>query len=111
IKTPTLDSSTTVNKKKSRVAKRVLLLGSKGGIGLSSISSYLCHSLSQQASLKTLLVEHDTTALNSDIFLGVKGLKSKLSSIDLNQSELDAAIAATYVYSVKDKLDYLMLDK
>ncbi|MEZ8228136.1 AAA family ATPase [Vibrio splendidus] len=111
IKTPALENSTTVYKKKSRVAKRVLLLGSKGGIGLSSISSYLCYSLSQQASLKTLLVEHDTTALNSDIFLGVKGLKSKQSSIDLNQSELDAAIAATYVYSVKDKLDYLMLDK
>lgn len=83
-------------KKKSRIAKRVLMLGSKGGVGVSTISAFLSHSLSQQASLKTLLVEHDTLALNSDIFLGLKGLKAQQNSIDLNQSELDAAIAGSY---------------
>ncbi|OEE79570.1 AAA family ATPase [Vibrio genomosp. F6] len=111
IKIETDETTFNVNKKKSRVAKRVLILGSKGGIGVSSIGSYLSYSLSQQASLKTLLVEHDTTALNSDIFLAVKGLKSKQSSIDLNQSELDAAIASAYVHRVKDKLDFLALEK
>ncbi|EKM32370.1 cobQ/CobB/MinD/ParA nucleotide binding domain protein, partial [Vibrio harveyi] len=71
-------------KKKSRIAKRVLMLGSKGGVGLSTISAFLSYSLSQQANLKTLLVEHDTIALNSDIFLGLKGLKAQQNSIDLN---------------------------
>ncbi len=98
-------------KKKSRIAKRVLMLGSKGGVGVSTISAFLSHSLSQQASLKTLLVEHDTLALNSDIFLGLKGLKAQQNSIDLNQSELDAAIAGSYVHPIKDKLDFLALEK
>lgn len=98
-------------KKKSRIAKRVLMLGSKGGVGVSTISAFLSHSLSQQANLKTLLVEHDTIALNSDIFLGLKGLKAQQNSIDLNQSELDAAIAGSYVKPVKDRLNFLTLEK
>ncbi|BFN31299.1 AAA family ATPase [Vibrio harveyi] len=98
-------------KKKSRIAKRVLMLGSKGGVGLSTISAFLSYSLSQQANLKTLLVEHDTIALNSDIFLGLKGLKAQQNSIDLNQSEIDAAIAGSYVKPVKDRLDFLTLEK
>lgn len=98
-------------KKKSRIAKRVLILGSKGGVGVSTISAFLSHSLSQQANLKTLIVEHDTIALNSDIFLGLKGLKAQQNSIDLNQSELDAAIAGSYVKPVKEKLDFLTLEK
>lgn len=111
IKIDESESAILTTKKKFRVAKRVLMLGSKGGIGLSSISSYLSYSLSQEANLKTLLVEHDSTALNSDIFLAIKGLKPKQSSIDLNKSELDAAIASTYIHHVKEKLDFLMLEK
>ncbi|MFM2595124.1 type II secretion protein [Vibrio harveyi] len=111
LKESSADSYTPVVKKKSRIAKRVLMLGSKGGVGVSTISAFLSHSLSQQANLKTLLVEHDTIALNSDIFLGLKGLKAQQNSIDLNQSELDAAIAGSYVKPVKDKLDFLTLEK
>ena len=43
--------------KKSRVAKRILVLGTKGGIGISYVSSVLAHSLAEQANLKTLLVQ------------------------------------------------------
>ncbi|CAK6715341.1 AAA family ATPase [Vibrio harveyi] len=111
LKESSADSYTPAVKKKSRIAKRVLMLGSKGGVGVSTISAFLSHSLSQQANLKTLLVEHDTIALNSDIFLGLKGLKAQQNSIDLNQSELDAAIAGSYVKPVKDKLDFLTLEK
>lgn len=111
LKESSADSYTSAVKKKSRIAKRVLMLGSKGGVGVSTISAFLSHSLSQQANLKTLLVEHDTIALNSDIFLGLKGLKAQQNSIDLNQSELDAAIAGSYVKPVKDKLDFLTLEK
>ena len=97
--------------KRTRVAKRILILGTKGGVGVSSISSLLCHSLAGQANLKTLLVDHDSGAMNSDIYLGVKGHKPKQNSIDLNQIDIDDAIAKTYVHSVVDKLDYLVLEK
>ncbi|MCG9689720.1 AAA family ATPase, partial [Vibrio tubiashii] len=97
--------------KRTRVAKRILILGTKGGVGVSSVSSLLCHSLAGQANLKTLLVDHDSGAMNSDIYLGVKGLKAKQNSIDLNQIDIDDAIAKTYVHPVMDKLDYLVLEK
>ncbi|MFA0322793.1 CpaE family protein [Vibrio splendidus] len=97
--------------KKTRVAKRILVLGTKGGIGVSCVSSVLAHSLAEQANLKTLLVDHDSGALNSDIYIGVKGLKAKHNSIDLNQIDIDSAIAKTYVHGVKEKLDYLVLEK
>lgn len=97
--------------KRTRVAKRILILGTKGGVGVSSVSSLLCHSLAGQANLKTLLVDHDSGAMNSDIYLGVKGLKAKQNSIDLNQIDIDDAIAKTYVHPVVDKLDYLVLEK
>ncbi|EJN6829262.1 MULTISPECIES: AAA family ATPase [Vibrio] len=96
---------------KTRVAKRILLLGTKGGIGVSCISSVLANSLVHSANLKTLVVDHDSGAMNGDIFLGVKGYKIKENSIDLNQSEVDSAIAATYLCKVTDKLDYLALEK
>ncbi|MGD8170575.1 AAA family ATPase [Vibrio sp. TRT 21S02] len=97
--------------KKTRIAKRILILGTKGGIGVSCFSSVIANALATQTNLKTLLVDHDSGATNSDIFLGVKGLKPKQNSIDLNQIDIDSAIARTYVHRVEDKLDYLVLDK
>lgn len=97
--------------KKTRVAKRILILGTKGGVGVSCLSSVLANALVTDANLKTLLVDHDSGALNSDIYLGIKGLKAKQNSIDLNQIEIDGAIATTYVHKVTDKLGYLVLEK
>ncbi|EGR0106797.1 type II secretion protein [Vibrio vulnificus] len=96
---------------KTRIAKRVLILGTKGGIGVSCISSVLANALVKNANLKTLVVDHDSGAMNGDIFLGVKGYKIKENSIDLNQSEIDSAIATTYLCKVTEKLDYLALEK
>ncbi|NVD07823.1 type II secretion protein [Vibrio sp. JPW-9-11-11] len=100
-----------VTNKRTRVAKRVLVLGTKGGVGVSSVSALLSHALANQASLKTLIVDHDSGALNSDIYLGIKGLKPKQNSIDLNQIDIDDAIAKTYLHNVSDKLDYLVLER
>lgn len=99
------------NPKKTRVAKRILILGTKGGIGVSCLSSVIANALATQTNLKTLLVDHDSGATNSDIYLGIKGLQAKQNSIDLNQIDIDSAIARTYIHKVDDKLDYLVLDK
>lgn len=97
--------------KKTRIAKRVLFLGTKGGIGLSAITSLLAHTLSESANLKTLLVDHDSGALNSDMFLAIKGLKIRQTSADIVNKELDNAISKTYVNKAREKLDYLMLER
>ncbi|WP_299014169.1 type II secretion protein [uncultured Photobacterium sp.] len=97
--------------KKTRIAKRVLFLGSKGGIGLSAITSLLAHTLSEGANLKTLLVDHDSGALNSDMFLAIKGLKVRQTSSDITERDIDSAIARTYTNKAREKLDYLMLEK
>ncbi|MDO6542898.1 AAA family ATPase [Photobacterium sanguinicancri] len=97
--------------KKTRIAKRILILASKGGVGLSTISSLLCYALAKESNLKTLMVDHDSGALNADMFLGIKGLKVRQESNDLTNREVDNAIAKTYLSKSIDKLDYLMLEK
>ncbi|MCG6461801.1 AAA family ATPase [Vibrio parahaemolyticus] len=90
-----------------RKAKRVLILGTKGGVGVTSISTSLVNAMSVQANLKTLLVEHDFSAVNSDIYLGVTDLKLKSNTIDVN--EIDKTIAKTYVANVSEQLSYIAL--
>ena len=94
----------------TRVAKRILMIGSKGGVGLSTVTSALSYSLSEFAGLKVLLVDHDYGALNCDIFLGVKSNKSK-PQLSIDPQDIDEAVALTYISSMRDKLDYLVLDK
>jgi len=99
------------NIKQTRVAKRILVLGSKGGVGVSLISSLLSYSLSSKAYLKTLLVDYDSTAINSDIYSGIKGFKPGQNSKNVNQIEIDSVVAESYINKVSEKLDYLMLER
>ncbi|WED24568.1 type II secretion protein [Vibrio sp. JC009] len=96
---------------KTREAKRILLLGTKGGIGVSTLASSLGHALSNGASLRTLLVDHDSYAINSDIFLAMKGVKPRQISEDLNDRDVDSAIAHTYINKVQEKFDFLAMEK
>ncbi|OLQ81639.1 hypothetical protein BIT28_04460 [Photobacterium proteolyticum] len=95
---------------KSRVAKRVLVLGTRGGIGVSTISCALSYLLATQANLKTLLIDHDTCAVVGDMLLGLKGLKLRMNSHDLSVREMDAGIARTYLHNVSEKIDYLVME-
>ncbi len=105
------DISYAVGKKKSRVAKKILVLGTKGGIGVSFFSAVLSNSLAADSKLKTLLVDHDTGSYNSDIVLGLKKHAFKQNTLTLNESDIDEAIAKTYISNVASKLDYLVLEK
>ncbi|MGF1788986.1 type II secretion protein, partial [Photobacterium swingsii] len=71
----------------------------------------LCYALAKESNLKTLMVDHDSGALNADMFLGIKGLKVRQESKDLTNRDIDNAIARTYLSKSIDKLDYLMLEK
>lgn len=100
-----------LTKKKSRVAKRVLVLGTKGGIGVSFFSTVLSHTIATGSLLKTLLVDHDRGAFSTDIALGLKKFALKQNTVTLNESDIDEAIAKTYIHNVDSKLDYLVLDR
>ncbi|WP_028108220.1 AAA family ATPase [Ferrimonas futtsuensis] len=95
---------------KARTAKRILVLGSKGGVGVSCVSSALVHLFSAKAGLPTLLVDHDNGAVSSDLYLGIEGLKIRQNSSDLSHKEIDASIARTYLNRVNDRADCLMLE-
>lgn len=91
-----------------RKAKRVLILGTKGGVGVTTISSALVHLMSNQGNLKTLLVDHDICAVNSDIYLGATNFKMKSSDIDIK--EIDKTVSKTYVANISEKLGYMALE-
>lgn len=94
----------------SRSAKRILILGTKGGIGVSTISCLLSRFISEKINLKTLLIEHSSVSINSDILLGIKSEKSRRNIFDIEYTEIDSAIASTYIKNSFEKLDYLSLD-
>lgn len=95
----------------NRSAKRILLIGSKGGVGLTTFSSVLCSALTNRAHLNVLFVDHDANDINADSYLGIKGLKLKRNSVDLKQLEIDSVVAKGYIFNVDQKLDYLTLDR
>ncbi|TKB48930.1 type II secretion protein [Ferrimonas sediminicola] len=95
---------------RARTAKRLLVLGSKGGVGVSCVSSALTHLFSAKAGLPTLLVDHDNGAVSSDLYLGIEGLKIRQNSSDLSHKEIDASIARTYLNRVNGRADALMLE-
>ena len=99
------------NMKNYRVAKRILVLGSKGGIGVSLISSLFSHFLSSKAHLRTLLVDYDSNTNNSDFYIGIKNFKNNKNSKNIFDIEMDSLVAETYIENVDDKLDYLVLDR
>ncbi|MGL4372356.1 MAG: AAA family ATPase [Turicibacter sp.] len=95
----------------SRVAKRVLILGSKGGVGVSCFSSMVASAIANYANLHTLLVDHDANAINSDVYVGIRNLKMKSSASELVNAEIDKAVAKSYIHKVSDKLSYLTLSR
>lgn len=56
----------------NRKAKRVAMVGVKGGVGVSLISSEISRSLSSDKGVSTLLVDHNYHGGNLDIFMGLK---------------------------------------
>ncbi|WCE32558.1 AAA family ATPase [Vibrio sp. SCSIO 43137] len=104
-----IDKSNT-RRQSIRSAKRVLVIGTKGGVGVSCFSSVLANILAVKARLKVMLVEHDSHAISSDAYLGLKQFKAKQNPGNLALLDIDAAVAESYLYKVQDKLDYVALD-
>ncbi|KKD60223.1 type II secretion protein ATPase [Grimontia sp. AD028] len=97
------------NFKHRRRAKRIGIIGTRGGIGTSLITAELGWLLSNDKQASCVVVDNNYISGNLDIFLGVKNReKRKLNAVE-SGGNIDEAIAKSLVTRVNHRLDYLAL--
>ena len=96
--------------KKSRQAKRVAIWGTKGGVGTSFIAAQLSKELSEKRSSSCLVVDHNFSAGNLDIMMGIKQFKRRLLSPGMLSSNLDVDFATSMATKINDKLSLLAIE-
>ncbi|WP_372184420.1 CpaE family protein [Vibrio sp. 10N.222.55.F12] len=102
-----LESFSGVSEK--RKAKRVAVVGSKGGVGTSLISTELSSMLSTQ-SIDTILVDHQYSDSNIDVLIGLENFQSRLiDEYSVPIHELDNDGALSYLTQVRKNFRLLSL--
>ncbi|MEZ9875063.1 AAA family ATPase [Vibrio breoganii] len=90
-----------------RKAKRVAIVGSKGGIGTSVITTELSALLAKKGS-RTILVDHHYALSNIDVILSQKDLEQvDISTITVEPTKLDEESATSYLNEVDHNFMYL----
>lgn len=90
-----------------RKAKRVAVVGSKGGVGTSFITTELSSSLSMQGS-DTILVDHQYASTNIDVLLGLKSFRAQhLDEFSTPLHEMDVDGALSFLSEVRKNLRLL----
>ncbi|NOI95476.1 MULTISPECIES: chromosome partitioning protein ParA [Vibrio] len=93
-----------------RKAKRVAIVGAKGGVGTSFISTELGSLLSTQGS-DTILVDHQYADTNIDVLLGLKDFKPRtIDEFTAPLHEMDEEGALSYVTNARKNLRLLAID-
>ncbi|CAH0529496.1 AAA family ATPase [Vibrio hippocampi] len=94
---------------KERRAKRVAVVGSKGGIGTSFIATELSAKMASQG-VDTILVDHQYNDSNIDVLLGLTDHMSRsIDELSVPLHELDLEGALSYLTKVDDDLRLLSL--
>jgi pilus assembly protein CpaE len=92
-----------------RKAKRISMIGSRGGIGTSVFSTELASALSKKGS-HSILVDHHFEDSNIDIILSRKDLdKTDINTITVELSQIDEESASNYLAEVDHGFHYLGL--
>ena len=93
-----------------RKAKRVAIVGSKGGVGASFISTELGSLLSTQGS-DTILVDHQNAGTNIDVLLGLKDFMPRtIDEFTTPLHEMDEEGALSYLFNARKHLRLLAID-
>ncbi|TOO97143.1 chromosome partitioning protein ParA, partial [Vibrio parahaemolyticus] len=93
-----------------RKAKRVAVVGSKGGVGTSLITTELSSLLSTQGS-DTILVDHQYADTNIDVLLGLKDFKPRgIDEFTAPLHEMDAEGALSYLFNARKNLRLLTIN-
>lgn len=101
------DISCSIKIGKKRAAKRVSVLGVKGGVGSSFVCASIASAFTLSMDIKTLLVEYKFASGNLDIFLAKKNLKKREVSSAIQTAIIDESYARTFVEKVNPNLSYL----
>lgn len=92
-----------------RKAKRVAVVGAKGGVGASIISTELSSVLSMR-DVDTILVDHQYSASNIDVLLALKAFKPRaVDEFTAPLHEMDEEGALTYLHNSRKNLRLLSI--
>ncbi|MDD9157942.1 chromosome partitioning protein ParA [Aliivibrio sp. S4TY2] len=94
----------------NRKAKRVAMVGVKGGMGTSLLSSEVARSLSLDRGVSTLLVDHNYHGGNLDIFMGLKQFQKRSLQKGTLFSDIDSAYASGLVKKITPTLSVLAIE-
>lgn len=98
-----------VGLKGNRNAKRIAVIGTKGGIGCSLLSAEISGLLSLKHKTRTLLVDHNYYGGNCDIMLGTNTLTKRELLLGTLSDSLDEISAKNLTAKINTNLDYLGL--
>ncbi|USD40139.1 chromosome partitioning protein ParA [Vibrio sp. SCSIO 43135] len=95
---------------KGRAAKKVCVWGAKGGVGASFITAALSMELSKDKNSSCLVVEHNFSGGNLDIFLAVSQFKKREVSRGALANSLDETYALSMTRKIHEMLHVLALE-
>ncbi|CCN45598.1 putative ATPase [Vibrio nigripulchritudo MADA3029] len=95
---------------KNRSAKKVAVVGGKGGVGASLLSVEMAYELTTKKDSNCVLVDHSFFGGNLDILLGMKRFKKRSISLGALSANLDASYAHSMTTTVNPMLSLLSVD-
>ena len=95
---------------KSRQAKKIIVLGSKGGVGTSMLTAELSKELSEKRNSSCIVIDHNFSGGNLDIMLGVKQFTRKKLPQGMLIANLDAQYAMGMTTKVNEMLSFLSIE-
>ncbi|MUI55815.1 AAA family ATPase [Aliivibrio fischeri] len=94
----------------TRKAKKIAVLGAKGGVGTSFIAAELSKELSGSRNSSCVVVDHNIRGGNLDIMLGMKHFKRRKLTQGMLLSNLDVDYATNMVTKLNDMLSLLSIE-
>ncbi|WP_068716658.1 AAA family ATPase [Vibrio tritonius] len=93
----------------NRRAKRVSILGAKGGVGATAITAELSYLLSEEKHASCVVVDHNYTSGNIDIMLGIQKFEKRRMQRGAFTELLDLSSARGLLYKQSELLSVLGL--
>ncbi|NGN98314.1 type II secretion protein ATPase [Grimontia sp. S25] len=95
--------------KNRRRAKRVGIVGTRGGVGASLLTAELSWVLTNDKQTSCMVVDHNYLSGNLDLLLGLKNRDKRRLTDNEVGTELDHTSAKSLVTRISNRLDYLAL--
>lgn len=93
----------------NRVAKKIAVWGSKGGVGASILTSEIAFQLSEQKNSSCIVVDHNFQGGNLDILMGLRQFEKRTVQRGVLSGSLDVNYAQGMTKKISDMLSILSL--